>query len=133
MAFTIKKQNFARKVVELDGNQSAAYRAVYSCENMKPETIAKRASELMRDGEVAGMVAQLRQRVAKRHDCTVDSLVAELEEIKQVALAAETPQTSAAVSAVMGKAKLCGLDKQLVELSGTVGVRRTLDDFYGDA
>lgn len=132
MAFTIKKQNFARKVVELDGNQSAAYRTVYSCENMKPETIAKRASELMRDGEVAGMVAQLRQRVAKRHDCTVDSLVAELEEIKQVALAAETPQTSAAVSAVMGKAKLCGLDKQLVELSGTVGVRRTLDDFYGE-
>ncbi|MGL5223605.1 MAG: terminase small subunit, partial [Plesiomonas shigelloides] len=112
MAFTIKKQNFARKVVELDGNQSAAYRAVYNCENMKPETIAKRASELMRDGDVAGMIAQLRQRAAKRHDCTVDSLVAELEEIKQVALAAETPQTSAAVSAVMGKAKLCGLDKQ---------------------
>lgn len=132
MAFTIKMQDFARKVVELDGNQSAAYRAVYSCENMKPETIRKRASELMQNGNVAGMIAQLRQRVAKRHDCTVDSLVAELEEIKQVALAAETPQTSAAVSAVMGKAKLCGLDKQLVELSGTVGVRRTLDDFYGE-
>lgn len=133
MAFTIKMQDFARKVVELDGNQSAAYRAVYNCEKMKPETIRKRASELMQNGDVAGTIAQLRQRVAKRHDCTVDSLVAELEEIKQVALAAETPQTSAAVSAVMGKAKLCGLDKQLVELSGTVGVRRTLDDFYGDA
>lgn len=132
MAFTIKKQNFARKVVELDGNQSAAYRAVYNCEKMKPETVTKRASELMRDRDVAGMIEQLQKRAAKRHDCTVDSLVAELEEIKQVALSAETPQTSAAVSAVMGKAKLCGLDKQLVELSGTIGVRRTLDDFYGE-
>ena len=38
------------------------------------------------------------------------------------AIAAETPQTSAAVSAVMGKAKLTGLDKQLVEVSGNLSV-----------
>ena len=32
----------------------------------------------------------------------------------------------------MGKAKLLGLDKQLVELSGTITTRSTLADFYDD-
>ena len=63
---------------------------------------------------------------------TVDSIVAELEEARQMALKAATPQTSAAVAASMGKAKLYGLDKQFVELSGEVGIRKTLDDFYGE-
>lgn len=129
---TEKQEKFCKAFIET-GNQSEAYRRSYNTSKMKPESVARKASELMRNVNVAARLDEMRQHVAKRHDCTVDSLVAELEEIKQVALSAETPQTSAAVSAVMGKAKLCGLDKQLVELSGTVGVRRTLDDFYGDA
>jgi len=34
---------------------------------------------------------------------------------------AETPQASAAVSATMGKAKLLGLDKKIVEITGKNG------------
>ena len=128
---TEKQEKFCKALIET-GNQSEAYRRAYNTSRMKPESITSKAHELMKNGDVAVRLDELRKRAMKRHDCTVDSLVAELEEIKQVALSAETPQTSAAVSAVMGKAKLCGLDKQLVELSGTVGVRRTLDDFYGD-
>ena len=45
---------------------------------------------------------------------------------RTIALSCETPQTSAAVSATMGKAKLCGLDKQLIELSGEVNNKVTL-------
>ena len=90
---------------------------------MKPETVRKRAVrkrayELMREGYVAGQIAELQAEAAKAHRCTVDSLLRELEEARTVALSCETPQSSAAVSATMGKAKLCGLDKQLVELSG---------------
>lgn len=128
---TEKQEKFCKALIET-GNQSEAYRRAYNTENMKPESVNRKAVEMVQKVAIAARLDELRKRVAKRHDCTVDSLVAELEEIKQVALAAETPQTSAAVSAVMGKAKLCGLDKQLVELSGTVGVRRTLDDFYGE-
>jgi len=36
-------------------------------------------------------------------------------------LTAETPQSSAAVAATMGKAKLTGLDKQIIEHSGPNG------------
>ena len=42
---------------------------------------------------------------------SVESLLEELTEIKKIALAAQTPQCGAAVAAVMGRAKLAGLDK----------------------
>jgi len=124
VALTVKKEHFARAFVETS-NQSEAYRRAYNTSKMKTETIAKRASELMQDGEVAGMVAELKAVHAKRHAVTVDSLIAELEEARNVALDTHPPQSSAAVAATMGKAKLCGLDKQLVELSGNVGVNLT--------
>ena len=119
MALTEKKRKFAHAVVEL-GELAAAYRASYNTENMQPVTVQKRASELNKDGEVAGLIAELRTKASKKHDVTVASLLRELEEARVVALSCETPQTSAAVSATMGKAKLCGLDKQLIELSGEV-------------
>lgn len=114
------------------GNQSEAYRRAYSTSKMKPETVWSKASELLRGGHVLARVNELRARHVKRHEVTVDSLVAELEEARQVALAAETPQSSAAVSASMGKAKLYGLDKQVIEMTADVTMRKTLDDFYGD-
>jgi hypothetical protein len=44
-----------------------------------------------------------------------------LEEARRIALGAETPQTSAAVSATMGKAKLVGLDKQILDMRSSDG------------
>ena len=129
--YTVKKDKFARLVVEL-GDQSDAYRGAYNAENMKPETVRKRAYELMKDGYVAGQIAELQAEAAKAHRCTVESLLQELEETRVSALNRETPQCGAAVAATMGKAKLCGLDKQLVELSGTITTRSTLADFYDD-
>jgi hypothetical protein len=46
-----------------------------------------------------------------------------------VALNAATPQTSAAVAATMGKARLAGVDKQVVEMT----VKKGLVDFYGSS
>lgn len=108
------------------GNQSEAYRRAYTASNMKPETVWSKASELLKDGKVLARVNELRAQHVKRHEVTVDSLVAELEEARQVALAAETPQTSAAVSASMGKAKLYGLDKQVVEMAGGLDVNMSV-------
>lgn len=124
---TEQQEKFSQAFVET-GNASEAYRRSYNTENMAENTVWKRASELLDNRAVAGRIETLRAKHAKRHNVTVDSLVAELEEIKQIALAAETPQTSAAVSAVMGKAKLTGLDKQVVEMTGTVAVAITAED-----
>ena len=120
MAMTEKKEKFARLVVELN-NHAEAYRGAYNASKMKDTTIRKRASELIHDGDVAGRIDALREEHRLRHRVTVDDLLGELEEARQIALGAETPQTSAAVSATLGKSKLLGLDKQLVEISGPGG------------
>lgn len=124
---TEQQEKFCRAFVET-GNASESYRRAYNTEKMSPTTVNRKASELLDNGSITARLEQLRQVHAKRHNVTVDSLVAELEEIKRIALEAETPQTSAAVSAVMGKAKLTGLDKQVVEMTGVVNVAISPED-----
>jgi phage terminase small subunit len=114
---TEQQEKFAQAFVET-GNASESYRRSYNTSRMAVNTIAKRASEMLDNGAVAGRIASLRQVHQKRHNVTVDSLIAELEEARIAALTAETVQASAATAATMGKAKLMGLDKQLVQLSG---------------
>ena len=121
MALTPKQENFCLAYLET-GNASEAYRRAYDAENMTPATVNKRASELLDNGDIAGRLEQLREPVMQRHNVTVDSLIAELEEARQAALSAETVQSAAAVGATMGKAKLCGLDKQIVQHVGDVPV-----------
>ena len=128
---TEQQEKFAQAFVET-GNASESYRRSYNSGKMAPATINSKASELLDNGAVTARIASLRQVHTKRHNVTVDSLIAELEEARIAALTADTVQASAATAATMGKAKLLGLDKQLIELSGEVGIRKTLDDFYGD-
>ena len=98
--------------------QSDAYRqAGYKTDSMTPATLHRKAKAMMDKSKIAARLAELREPIVKRHNVTVDSLMVELEEARQVALGAETPQSSAAVAATMGKAKLCGLDKQLIDVT----------------
>ena len=117
---TIKQEAFARAYVET-GNASEAYRRAYNAENMKQESIAVRACELLAHGKVSVMVQQLKDQAAERHAVTVDSLVNELEEARLAALGAENPQSAAAVAATMGKAKILGMDKQILDLKSSDG------------
>lgn len=128
---TEKQEAFCRAFVET-GNASEAYRRSYDAKNMGQNTIAVKASEMLNKDNISVRLQQLREVHQKRHAITVDTLLEKLNKVYTVALAAETPQSSAAVQAVMGQAKLLGLDKQLIELSGEVGIRKTLDDFYGE-
>ena len=71
-------------------------------------------------------------QIAFEHRVTADSLMLELEEARVIALGLESPQTSAAISATMGKAKLAGLDKQLVDVTSSDGSMspKGFNDFY---
>lgn len=109
MSLTPKQETFCQKYIET-GNASEAYRQAYNAANMKPETVAVKASELLSSGKVSVRVQELRRHVAQRHAVTVDSLIAELEEARQVAKGKE--QGAAMVQATMGKAKLAGLDRE---------------------
>ncbi len=118
---TPKQEKFCQKYIEL-GNASEAYRQSYNASNMKTETINVKASELLAHGKVSVRIKELQNRLVKKHEVTVESIAQELEEARTMALTTPTPQTSAAVAASMGKAKLYGLITDKAEIKQTVEV-----------
>ena len=120
MPLTPKQEAFALAYVET-GNASEAYRRAYDAGNMKPETVTKRASELLANGEVTGRVQQLQAATVERHEITVDDLIRELEEARTAASNQEKPQAAAMVAATLGKAKLLGMLTDKTELTGKDG------------
>lgn len=120
MKLTGKQEKFCQVFVET-GNATEAYRASYSTENMKNETVNEEASRLRNNPKLSTRIEEIKKEHRLRHNITVDDLLDELEESRITALNAETPQSSAAVSATMGKAKLLGLDKQILDLTSTDG------------
>ena len=126
MKLTIKQEKFCNLYIEL-GNASEAYRQSYNCEKMKPESVNIKAFELLNNGKVTLRVDELRNELAKRHDITKDTLIIELEEARQ--MAKDTAKASSMVSATMGKARILGLDKQVIEHTGTNGTPLQLPTF----
>ena len=103
---TPKQEKFCQVYIET-GNASEAYRQSYNASRTKPEVVAVKASQMLANGKVAVRIDALRALHQKRHEITVDDLVAELEEARKLAF--ETDKAAAAVQATMGKAKLLGL------------------------
>ena len=65
-SLTQKQESFAQNIA--DGmTQADAYRAAYDCApTTKPETIQKRACELMADGVISGRVQELRDQLSEK-------------------------------------------------------------------
>lgn len=118
MNLTPKQEKFCIVYLET-GNASEAYRQAYDAQGMKPETVNKRASELLDNGEIAGRLGELRAPIIAKAQLTVEDLLRELEEARQLAIDTEAP--APAVSATMGKAKLLGLDKQVIDHTSSDG------------
>lgn len=115
---TPKQEKFCQKYIET-GNASQAYRQSYDCENMKDEAVKVEASRLLDNPNITLTISQLQDKHAKRHNTTVDTLLGELEEVRQLALTPHgengTLQLNVAVNAIMGKAKILGFDKKVVD------------------
>jgi len=103
---TQKKEDFCLAYLET-GNASEAYRSAYDAENMKPETIAKRASELMSDGYVTGRLEELRAPVREKALLTLESHLKRLDELSRKAEEAE--QFAPAITAETNRGKAAGL------------------------
>ena len=116
--FTDKMELFCLAYVET-GNAAESYRRAYNTENMATATIGREGYNLLQNLLVKARIEELRTKVMERHEITVDTLLAELEEARL--LGKETGKASAMVTASMGKAKLLGLDRQIVELTGKDG------------
>ncbi|GAB1664104.1 terminase small subunit [Mannheimia haemolytica] len=109
---TPKQEAFCFAYIET-GNASEAYRQAYETEDMKSETVHRKAKELMDNGKITARIEELKAEHAERHKLTVDDLLKELEEARILAREKENP--NAMTQATMGKAKLLGLDKQVID------------------
>lgn len=90
------------------------------------------AAENLSKPYIIDAIDKYKASISEKHMITVDSLIKELEEARRVALEAETPQSSAAISATMGKAKLCGLDKQIIDHQSSDGsMSPSFSSLYG--
>lgn len=92
------------------------------------------ASRLSANDSIVERVTELQSQGAERAAVSVESLTSELEEARQLAMADEKG-ASAAVAAVMGKAKLHGLLIDKNDHTGKGGAPievRSLADFYSD-
>lgn len=106
MTLTAKQEKFCQGVAK-GLTYSDACREAYDAENMKAEVIQNKASDLMKRDDIRVRVDELKERALKRYDLTVDDIISELEEAREIAK--ETKTSAAMVSASMGKAKLLGL------------------------
>jgi phage terminase small subunit len=117
---TAKEAAFALAYVET-GNASEAYRRAFNVRpGTKDKTVWENASRILAKPRVAERVVELQAEARERSLVTVECLTEELEQARLLAMADEKG-ASAAVAAIMGKAKLHGLLVERREHSGPNG------------
>ena len=107
---TPKQADFVRLYFEL-GNASEAYKRAYNS-HAKPNTLHRKANDLLKHPIIKAEVIAMQEQARERNQVTIDNVVDELEEARQVAK--QSGNAAAMVSATLGKAKVLGLvvDKQ---------------------
>jgi len=122
---TAKQEAFCLGYVET-GNASEAYRRAYEVgADTKPESVWTNASKLLADAKVKQRVADLQIMARDIALVSVGTLTKELEDARSHAMA-DPKGAAAAVSAIMGKAKLHRLldeDRNLNQLAVTVVIQ----------
>ncbi len=126
MPLTANQEAFCQAYVgEAKHNKSAAYRIAYNADNMGSPTVNVEACKLSKTPNVALRIMELQEDCAERAAVTADSIAAELEEARLLAI--DIDQPAAAVSAAMGKAKVFGLLVDKKELTGVNGAPIEMD------
>jgi hypothetical protein len=121
---TPKQEQFARKFVEC-GIAAEAYRYAYNVgENTTPESVWVNACKTLGNDKVAQRVAELQEAAQKRTLVTVESITAELNESRSLAIEQDNPAEM--TKATMAKAKIHGLDVHKIDAS--VGFKVTIKD-----
>ena len=77
---TIKQEKFVQGLFA-GLSQREAYKRAYNCENMKDETIDKKACELAKQGKIRGRLTELQDELKERNMVTVEKVLEELSHI----------------------------------------------------
>ena len=103
---TPKQEAFCLAYLET-GNASEAYRRAYDAENMKPESINRKAKDVIDNVKIAARIEALRKPALKRAQMTLEGHLADLQMLRDKAL--EADQFSAAISAEVARGKAAGV------------------------
>lgn len=80
MPLTPKQENFCLAYLET-GNASEAYRRSYSAAAMKPETVNRKAKDLVDNGNIAARIAELRAPALQKAQLTHERVMQEVARI----------------------------------------------------
>lgn len=129
---TPKEEKFAKLYLQL-GSASEAYRQSFDVpSDKKDQTIWSNAHKVLNKENVSLRIAELEEQAMVVHNITVENLVAELDEIRELAIVTTKggkPQLSAAVSAINTKMKLAGLDKTTIDHTSSDGTMSPVVDY----
>lgn len=82
---TPKQEKFCQLYIEL-GNASEAYRQAYNAKNMTTGAINTNAKKLLKDTPIALRIEELQQAHQQRHNLTVDNIIADLQEYRDICM-----------------------------------------------
>lgn len=131
MSLTPKQERFAQEVAS-GKTQADAYRAAFDVKpTTKPETIYKRACELMADGNIRGRVEEIREAATERLVWTIQDSLDVLASIAKGLDADAKPSDK--VNAVKAINAMYGIDApSKVNMTGDM-VHRVLREIIDDA
>jgi phage terminase small subunit len=78
---TLKQERFCQAYIENGGNATDAYRTVYDASDMKSESINVAACELTKHPKISVRLDQLRADALRRHQITMDRILAEYSKL----------------------------------------------------
>ena len=117
-----QREKFAQAVAS-GMNQSDAYRAAYRVrEATKLSSINVNASKLMADAKVEQRVAELRAPAAKAATITLESHLADLQRLRNMAV--KEKQFSAAITAEVARGKAAGVHIERADITNSDGSLR---------
>lgn len=122
MALTQKQENFCLEYIKC-GNASEAYKKCYNVENMKPESIYRKATELMANGTITARLSELRSKAESKAIITLEQ---RKELLSRFAWEEETDKAMKAID-LLNKMESVYVQKNQTELSGAVGVTFQID------
>lgn len=116
---TPKQEKFCAAYIET-GNASEAYRRAYNAEKMKPETIHRKAKEVLSYGNVTARLEQIREGARMSAQITLEQHLNDLKVFRDAAFA--EGKYGQAIEAEKARGKAAGLYKNNVDLTGSIEI-----------
>ena len=103
---TPKQEKFC-EIYLTTGNASEAYRQAYDASKSKPNTIHRKANEVLANGKVSARIDEMRLKISQKHSKTRDDIINDLTDIiNEYKLTGNfTPHTLKAIEILN---KMCG-------------------------